>query len=266
MTSPHPGIPILMYHEIAPDTETKSNLAVAPDAFAAQLDVLRDEGFETLTAHQLARGLASLDQWAPEKPVVLTFDDGFADFHSRALPLLAERGFTATVFVTTGWVAGAAGRPSASPLGRMLSWGQIEEASRRGIEFAAHSQTHPQLDRLAEPALRQELSVSKLELEDHVGAVSGLAYPFGYSNKRVRDVARQLAYEYGCAVRNGMAGSSSDLFALPRLTVARSTSMSVFRQLVRGDNLRRIYLKDHALTKGWAVARRSLATVGRASG
>ena len=107
--------------------------------------------------------------------------------------------------------------------------------------------------------------MSKLELEEHVGAVSGLAYPFGYSNKKVREVARQLAYGYGCAVRNDTAGVGSDLFALPRLTVARSTSMSVFRQLVHGDNLRRIYLKDRALTKGWAVARRSLATVGRAS-
>jgi peptidoglycan/xylan/chitin deacetylase (PgdA/CDA1 family) len=259
------GVPVLMYHEIAPRAETKSHLAVDPAAFAAQLDALHDEGFHTLTAHQLASGLASRDQRFSGRPVVLTFDDGFADFHDRALPLLAERGFSATVFVTTGWVADAAGAPAVAPLGRMLTWSQIEEASRCGVEFAAHSHTHPQLDRLSESTLREELRVSKLELEAHVGAVSGLAYPFGYSNKRVRDVARQLAYGYGCAVRNAMAGVNPDLFALPRLTVARSTTMSVFRQLVNGENLRRIYLKDRALTKGWAVARRSMATVERAS-
>jgi peptidoglycan/xylan/chitin deacetylase (PgdA/CDA1 family) len=253
-----------MYHEVASRTETKSRLAVEPDSFAAQLGSLYDDGFRTLTAHKLASALASGDQRLPDRPVVLTFDDGYADFHSRALPLLERYGFSATVFVTTGWVAEIGSRPATTPLGPMLSWSQIEEASRCGIEFAAHSRTHPQLDRLSEATLREELAASKAELEDRLGApVTGLAYPFGYSNAKVREVARQLAYGYGCAVHNAMAGAGSDLFALPRLTVARSTPMSVFRQLVRGDNLRRIYLKDHAATKGWAVARRSMA-IGRA--
>lgn len=254
-----------MYHEIAPRTETKSRLAVEPDSFAAQLSSLHDGGFRAVSARELASALASGAQRLPERPVVLTFDDGYADFHSRALPLLEGYGFSATVFVTTGWIAESGGQPAARPLGPMLSWGQIEEASKCGVEFAAHSRTHPQLDRLSETTLREELAVSKVELEDRLGApVTGLAYPFGYSNSKVREVTRQLGYGYGCAVRNAMADPGSDLFALPRLTVARSTTMSVFRHLVHGDNLRRIFLKDHAATKGWAIARRSMATVERA--
>jgi peptidoglycan/xylan/chitin deacetylase (PgdA/CDA1 family) len=253
-----------MYHEIADRTETRSRLAVRPDSFAGQLRVLHDDGFRTLTAGELAGALASGEPRVPQRAVVLTFDDGYADFYGQALPLLGEYGFSATVFVTTGWVADAGVRPATPPLGPMLTWSQIEEASGRGIEFAAHSRTHPQLDRLSEPKLRDELTSSRLELEDRLGEpVTGLAYPFGYSNSRVREVARQLGYRYGCAVRNAMVGAGSDLFALPRLTVARSTTTAVFRQLVHGDNLGRIYLKDHAMTKGWAVARRSMETVGR---
>jgi peptidoglycan/xylan/chitin deacetylase (PgdA/CDA1 family) len=266
MTTSVPSrVPILMYHEIATRTETKSRLAVDPASFAEQLGSLYEGGFHALTAREVASSLASEEPRLPERPVVITFDDGYADFHSRALPLLVEYGFAATVFVTTGWVAEIGGRPGTAPPGRMLSWSQIEEASGCGIEFAAHSHTHPQFDRLSEPTLQKELTDSKVELEDRLGVpVTGLAYPFGYSNNRVREVARQLAYGYGCAVRNAMAIAGSDLFALPRLTVARSTTLSVFRQLVQGNNLRRIYLKDHAMTKGWAVARRSMETVGRA--
>lgn len=257
-----PRVPILMYHEIAPRSEARSRLAVEPEAFAAQVDALYDGGFQTLTASEAASALAGPDLRLPERPVVLTFDDGYADFHSRALPLLERNGFSATVFLTTGWIADAGRRPLAQPIGPMLSWSQIEEASASGIEFAAHSRTHPQLDRLSEPALREELGTSKGELEDRLGAeVRGLAYPFGYSNSTVRDLARQLAYGYGCAVRNAMADADADLFALPRLTVGRATTMPLFRQLVDGDHLSLIYLKDHALTKGWAVVRRSKAAL-----
>jgi peptidoglycan/xylan/chitin deacetylase (PgdA/CDA1 family) len=259
-----PRVPILMYHEIADRTETKSRLAVEPASFAAQISSLNEDGFQALKAQELASFLASGEPRLPERPVVLTFDDGYADFHARALPLLERYGFSATVFVTTGWVADSDAHLAAPPPGVMLSWRQIREASGCGIEFAAHSHTHPQFDRLPEPVLREELTRSKLEIEDRLGMpVTGVAYPFGYFNDTVKEVALHLAYGYGCAVRNAMAGAGSELFALPRLTVARSTTMSVFRRLVRGDNLRRIYLKDHAMTKGWAVARRSMETLGR---
>ena len=82
---------------------TASRFAVSPANFAAQLGYLRGAGFTALTAGELAARLAGETGPLPDRPVVLTFDDGYADFHSRAMPLLAEHGFTATLFVTTGW-------------------------------------------------------------------------------------------------------------------------------------------------------------------
>jgi len=84
----HKAVPVLMYHEIASATDTASRLAVPPDAFAAQLSYLHDHGFTPLTAGRLAAALASEGQGLPARPIVLTFDDGFADFHASALPLL----------------------------------------------------------------------------------------------------------------------------------------------------------------------------------
>jgi peptidoglycan/xylan/chitin deacetylase (PgdA/CDA1 family) len=259
-------VPILMYHEITPRSATESHLAVSPGSFASQLGLLHDEGYQTVTAYELSRALSQGAGELPDRPVVLTFDDGYADFHSQAMPLLDRYGFTATVYVTTGWVEDAGPLPSGRRPGRMLSWSQIEEAARAGIEIGAHSHLHPQLDQLSVAPLRDELAVSKVQLEDRLGSpVPGLAYPFGYSNARVRAAARELRYDYACAVRNEMMTDASDPLALPRLTVRDSTRLPVFRDLVRGSNLGRIFLKDRVLTKGFAVARRSRAALPRSA-
>jgi peptidoglycan/xylan/chitin deacetylase (PgdA/CDA1 family) len=259
-------VPILMYHEIADRAETASRLAVSPEAFAGQLARLHAGGFTTLTALDLAMALADGTRPLPPKPVVLTFDDGFADFHSTALPLLRRYGFTATVFVTTGWICDAAQQDAAGPRpGRMLSWSQIAEAAAAGVEIAAHSHAHPELDQLAAGRLHRELDRSKALLEDRLAAaVPGLAYPFGYSNAAVRCAARDAGYQYACAVANTTVGQRWDAMALPRLTVRQSTRPEIFDQIAAG-RMPITFVKDWSLTKGWSAVRRARALLGGAS-
>jgi peptidoglycan/xylan/chitin deacetylase (PgdA/CDA1 family) len=259
------AVPILMYHQIAAAPGTAGRLAVPPSAFAAQLAHLQAGGFATLTASAFAAA-AGGNGSLPARPVVLTFDDGFADFHHAALPLLRAHGFTATVFVTTGWIEDAGPRPASRRPGRMLSWTQILEASGAGIEIGAHSHLHPQLDQLADADLRGELRSSKELLEDRLGRrVPGLAFPFGYSNARVRRAAREAGYGYACVVGNVIAAPVLDPFTLPRLTMTRSTSLRTFGQIVRGRGLPVIFMKDRSLTKGWAMVRRTRAFLGGVS-
>ena len=247
-------VPILMYHEIAERAETASRLAVSPANFAAQLAYLRGAGFTTMTAAELSARLATGIGPLPDRPIVLTFDDGYADFHSRAMPLLDRHGFTATLFVTTGWEQDDGLRPSAP--GRMLNRAQLAEAAAAGVEIAAHTRSHPQLDQLPEQLAREELCTSKRWLEDEIGlAVPGLAYPFGYCNARVRRVAREAGYRYAHAVDNATASRRADPFAVPRLTVRRATTLPEFRRLVDGQSTLRL-LEDRALTRGWSVVRR----------
>jgi peptidoglycan/xylan/chitin deacetylase (PgdA/CDA1 family) len=249
-----------MYHEVAARTDTASRLAVPPDAFAAQLAHLQAGGYTTVTMSALAAALAGRGE-LPGRPVVLTFDDGFADFHETALPLLQRYGFTATVFVTTGWVedAGPAVRPRPA---RMLSWQQVLEVAAAGVEIGAHSHTHPELDQLRAPQLERELRDSKTLLEDRLGApVPALAYPFGYSNARVRQAARAAGYQHACAVGNAIAGPAGDPFTVPRLTVRRSTRLRTFGQLASGQHVPMIFARDRSLTKGWAMVRRTRAAV-----
>jgi peptidoglycan/xylan/chitin deacetylase (PgdA/CDA1 family) len=254
-------VPILMYHDIAERTAAGTRLCVPPRDFAAQLGYLADNGFSTVTAGALAAGAA-----VKERTVVLTFDDGFADFHAHALPVLNRYGFTATVFVTTGWIADAGRYSAGQRPGTMLSWSQVAEAAAAGIEIGAHSHGHPQLDQLGKDRLQSELTISKGLLEDALGAqVPGLAYPFGYSSSRVRRVAAEAGYSYACAVGNVLPHPEADGFALGRLTVRAGLDLDTFGRAVHGRGISRIYRTDRALTKGYAILRRGRAIMAGVS-
>ena len=244
-------VPVLMYHEIADAAATASRLAVSPDVFADQVAYLDDAGFTAVTAGAVSAVLADGAGELPERPVVLTFDDGYGDFYSQALPVLKEHGFTATLFQTTGWIG------KEGEMKRMLNWRELAEVDQAGIEIGAHTCKHPQLDQLPEKELREELSVSKSDLEDHLGQkVPGLAYPFGYSNARVRRVAREIGYEYAYSVNNFLTTAAADKFTLPRLTVQRTTTMDDFRKMVNGQDTLTLQ-RDRVLTAGFTVVRRT---------
>src|SRR5690348_1118898 len=122
-------VPVLMYHEIADAAATPSRLAVSPDVFADQVAYLHDAGFTAITAGALAAFLADGVGELPEQPVVLTFDDGYGDFYSQALPVLNAREYTATLFQTTAWI-GKEGEKK-----RMLNWRELAEIEQAGIEI-----------------------------------------------------------------------------------------------------------------------------------
>ena len=251
------SVPVLMYHSVTdqPSSSTRT-LSVRPADLDLQLHHLRDEGFTGLTFGglcELARNGAEL----PTRPVVLTFDDGYADNHEQVLPLLSDRGFPATVFVTTGWVRDAVRWAAGRPLDRTLSWAQIHELRDAGIEIAAHSPSHSQLDQLAERRLRCELDLSKALLEDCLAVpVDSMAYPYGYSSRRVRRTVEGAGYDQAAVVDNDAIGPNCTYFAAPRLTAGRSTSQEVFARIVACDDIQRIFTVDRMLTRVWAVVRR----------
>ncbi|MQY03192.1 polysaccharide deacetylase family protein [Actinomadura macrotermitis] len=258
------ALPVLMYHSISerPPKETAA-LAVTPRAFAAQMRLLKERGRTPVPFSALSPTTGTSTAGLPERPVVITFDDGYADFHRHALPVLDDLGFTATVFVTTGWLADAGPDAAGRPLDAMLTWSQVREAAAHGIELGGHSHSHPQLDQLGDAALRDELARNKELLEDRLGrAVTTMAYPFGYSSARVRRAVRAAGYDTACAVANrlapaGTGARAGDVLAIPRLTVGPRTTPELFARVVEGAGVPRAYLRERAFTKGYAVVRRA---------
>jgi peptidoglycan/xylan/chitin deacetylase (PgdA/CDA1 family) len=259
-------VPILMYHEITAEPVMSGRLAVRPEAFDLQLAILKAAGYSALTAGQVAGALSSVGSRLPAKAVVLTFDDGFADFYDTALPLLQRHGMTGTLFITSGWTGGSGEYLSEHRRRGMLNPRQIREIADAGIEIGAHSVTHPELDQLSAGSLRQELVGGKQALEDLLGLpVPGLAYPFGYSSKPVRDAAAAAGYEYACAVGNRLASARANRFALPRLTIGRSTRPHTFLHAVAAGRLPTQFAGLRMVTAGWSTVRFARSALHRSA-
>ncbi|ADG89377.1 polysaccharide deacetylase [Thermobispora bispora DSM 43833] len=275
-TSPMTRVPILMYHSItdSPTPVTRRH-AVRPADFAEQMAYLKESGFTPITFGDLASALGlhgpplrgEPAPRLPDKPIVITFDDGYADFHDTALPVLDKYGFRCTLFLTTGWVRDAGAAAAGRPPGPTLCWSQVREAADHGVEIGGHSHSHPQLDQLPTEAIRAELRDNKALLEDLLGRpVTTMAYPFGYHSARVREEVVSAGYAAACAVRNAVAAiDRCDALILPRLTVGPSTSMARFRLLVHDRGIPLIYLKERILTAGYAVVRRAKYGLNRIS-
>ncbi|OIJ64147.1 polysaccharide deacetylase family protein [Streptomyces mangrovisoli] len=249
-------VPILMYHAVAtaPNDATRV-LSVAPEAFAEQMALIGDLGLTPVNTAELAAA------WRrggvlPKRPVLITFDDGYEGVHRHALPVLAEHGFPATLFVSTGWIKGA--HDMGGGLDTMLDWQQVRELASAGVEIGGHSHTHPQLDQIDDEALAGELVRCKEIVADELGGEPvSFAYPYGYSSRRVRQAVRDAGFAQALAVGNGLARRAQGPYALRRLTVRRTTSVQEFERLVEGRAITRNFVRDRALTKGYAMVRRA---------
>ncbi|BAC74282.1 polysaccharide deacetylase [Streptomyces avermitilis] len=251
-----PAVPILMYHSIAtaPNDATRA-LSVAPEAFAEQMALLGDLKITPVSTAQLAESWRSGGP-LPERPVLITFDDGYEGVHRHALPVLAEHGFASTLFVSTGWIRGA--YDTGGGLDTMLDWDQVRELADAQVEIGGHSHTHPQLDEIDDDALRFELLRCKEIVADELGARPvSFAYPYGYSSRRVREAVREAGFAQSLAVGNALARRRQGPYALRRVTVRRSTGVEEFTRLVEGRAIALDFARDRALTKGYAMVRRA---------
>jgi peptidoglycan/xylan/chitin deacetylase (PgdA/CDA1 family) len=215
-------VPVLMYHSISTGSSPDFHrYTVAPREFAAQMDYLDIQGYRPVTAADLAAHRVS-GRPLPARPVVLTFDDGYADFADAALPVLQAHRFPATLFVISGYVGRAAGflRGCGEERRRLLSWTQLRDLAAEGVEIGSHSHTHPQLDLLPPAVARDEVRRSKCVLEDNLGqAVTGFCYPFGYWNRAARAGVEAAGFGYGCAAADLVSVPGDDVRTLPRLAV-----------------------------------------------
>ncbi|MEV5432182.1 polysaccharide deacetylase family protein [Streptomyces sp. NPDC052701] len=243
-----------MYHAVAADPNVATRaLSVTPEAFARQMALLAELGFTPVGTADLAGSWRS-GRPLPGRPVLITFDDGYEGVHRHALPTLAEHGFPATLFVTTGWLRGpydTGGAPDT-----MLDWDQVRELACSGVEIGGHSHSHPQLDQLPDARLRFELVRCREILGDRLGrAPASFAYPYGYSSRRVRAAVRETGYAQALAVGNDLARRRQGPYALRRVTVRRGTGLEEFERVVRGRAIARTFAADRALTKGYALVR-----------
>jgi O-antigen biosynthesis protein len=258
-------VPVLMYHSIDASGGTRKfrRFVVDPGEFTAQMDYLAAKGYEPVTVAELAGSRTGRP--LPPHPVVLTFDDAYTDFYTAALPVLRKNGFRATLFVPTAFV-GATARFNTS-LGegnrRVLSWEGLRDVTAEGVEVAAHSHTHPQLDRVDATVISDEVRRSRRLLEDNLGmAVEGFAYPFGYWNPAARAAVADAGFRYGCVVADLMSAPDDDVLTLPRLTVNAGAGVPGLARLLAAHPTPRGRQAATAKRVAWRALRRGVPVLG----
>jgi peptidoglycan/xylan/chitin deacetylase (PgdA/CDA1 family) len=235
----------LMYHSIADQGPTY--LSLPPALFERQLALLRRLGYKSGTIADLAALLQGARLDAPR--VFLTFDDGFADNHATARPLLEAYGFGALIFVLPPLVDG--GAPLAWPdveeslerypaTMRSMDWRMVEEMVESGSEIGSHTLTHPRLSQLGDEQLRQELLDARRGVEARLGRCETIAYPFGDYSPRVVAAAADAGYKFGFVVSPLDAEVPAQL-VIPRLPVDFRDDERRFRMKLSVSG-RRLYL------------------------
>ncbi|MGH9101640.1 MAG: polysaccharide deacetylase family protein [Acidimicrobiales bacterium] len=230
------SIPILLYHSVSDDPPGWiAPFNVTPAQLREHLDLVRSAGATTITISGAVEAL-SRGEPLPPRPVVLSFDDGFRDWSEVAVPAMAERAMTASLYLTTGALEGSPS-PCATrlPPARMLSWGELRDIRAAGFELGAHSHTHPELDVIRPGAAMEELTRPKALLEDALSApVTSYAYPHGFATPAVTEMARRAGYSSACAVRNAISSERDDPFFLARLTVRPDTTLPTLESWIAG--------------------------------
>jgi peptidoglycan/xylan/chitin deacetylase (PgdA/CDA1 family) len=218
------GVPVLMYHRVdaeVPADAVGRDLTVEPASFAAQLRWLRVHHLVALTAEQLARAIARGER--PSRAIVLTFDDGYEDAATTALPLLVKYGVRATFYVSSGFV----GTP------RHLSWKEMRAMRAAGMEIACHGTNHLDLSTLDRAGQLAEAGGCMRRFAHYLNGWKPVtyAYPAGKFDATTLEIMRSLGIIAAFSERPGVVSGLAQPYDEPRRRVRHDDSVLQFGAL-----------------------------------
>ncbi|GGW79344.1 polysaccharide deacetylase family protein [Streptomyces lomondensis] len=219
LPAPRPGPApwVAMYHSVGDCSDDPYRITVTPARLGRQLAWLRRRGLRGVSVAEL---LAARARGEGRNLVGLTFDDGYADFVTHALPLLRRWDCGATLFVLPGRLGGDNAWDPRGPRKPLLTADGIRHAAAEGVEIGSHGLTHVDLTKADDLTLTSEVADSRALLTELTGApVDGFCYPYGTIDARAVEAVREAGYTYACAIDPGpLAGPH----ALPRVYVGQN--------------------------------------------
>ncbi|MCI0578387.1 MAG: polysaccharide deacetylase family protein [Chloroflexi bacterium] len=210
-------IPILTYHAVE---EVASPLFTPPSVFESHLASLATAGYQAVSLATLLAWLKEPAHLLPARPVAFTFDDGYASVYTTAWPRLQAHGFSATVFLVTGYCGRDnrwPGQPAGMPVRPLLTWEQAGRLAAAGWELGAHTRSHAPLPALGLDQAEEEIAASQQAIQVHTGHPARVfAYPYGATNPAVAGLVRRY-FDGAASVRLGLVSAGSEPYALSRL-------------------------------------------------
>src|SRR3990170_738980 len=219
-------VPILLYHHVVAENHP-GRYYVSGENFAAQMSSLKSWGYTTITIKQLVSTLTK-GRPLPDRPVVITFDDGNLDVYEQAYPIMEKLSFIGSVYIVANRL---------DTVG-FLQKEQLEEMIASGWEVGSHSMTHSDLVR-NHAQVRREILQSRLDLNELLGIeVKIFAYPFGLTDAYISDKVQDYGYQAGLGVGTGSRPSLGTLYYLSRREVRGEYKLDDFASLLPWSNPR----------------------------
>jgi len=253
------AVPILLYHSVSSAASSGfSRWAVSPARFAEQMRLLAEGGYQAITVSEYAQCMLGEAELC-DKPVLITFDDGFADFGTTALPILRQFGLRSTLYLatkyldaTSSWLA-SEGEASRS----MLKWSDVAAIAGGDVEIGSHGHSHRQLDTLRLRDAVEDIERSKDLLEARLGlTIRSLSYAHGYSTRALRREVATMGLTSACGVKHALSSIRDDRFALARIIVQENADRAGFERLLQGQGLRIAPPTATVPAWGWRWVRR----------
>ena len=231
-----------MYHEVGPSpTRLTPRLTIAPQRFERHMRWLRARGYTAVVPSECRQWLRE-GRPLPRKPVMITLDDGYVGAAQFAFPILRRYGMRAAAYIMTGMLGGKVAWGPGHRLAcgvedseyyHLMSAEQVRYWAGNGIEFGAHSRTHPDLTRLSDAELRDEVAGSRDDLENLLGTRPvSFAYPFGFYNGTVRECVKR-EFDLALTCDEGVNHSGTEPELLKRAEVLPGDSLLTLESRLR---------------------------------
>jgi peptidoglycan/xylan/chitin deacetylase (PgdA/CDA1 family) len=226
-------LPSFTYHHVS--SKVTNSITITPATFEAQLKTLANLGYHTVTARQVVdhqtNGVA-----LPDKPVMITFDDGWITQYQHAFPLLKKYGMVATFFINP--------QPISAHYRAYMTPDMIKQLNAAGMDIESHTWRHLALTRTAKITAAQFQARSQSELTRASSWIAkntgkepvAICYPYGYYDLETIGLAKALGYKAGFSVDEGVADARPwDAFQMKRFTITSAeTPASFLRRLTSG--------------------------------
>lgn len=241
-------IPVLMYHHL--DEQIQTGTIIHPDQFRKHMEALKAQGYTTITTADLLDIQQGL-QKAPEKPIMITFDDGYKSNYQYLFPILKDFNMKATIYVITDFIENPDKHPSPYP---KLTWDEIKEMSDSGLvaieshtddSHAAYGENgkvkgpitiRGQLETMQqyESRLYTDLIKSKRLIEQHTNKpVVSFSYPKGLYSSEAEKIVKKAGFQISVTTETGILDvEKNGLFLIPRVNIHGQATTEALLQTV----------------------------------
>jgi len=229
-----PGVKILLYHSVGRiDPGDSLGIRVDTDVFSEQMEFLKGSGSRICSLKEAVAKIEAGRVFRQDE-IAITFDDGYIDNLTNAVPILDRSSFSATFFITVDYIGKVkTHRDRAWQRWKCMDCSDLKALAAKGYDIGSHSMHHVDLRELPRTKAAEELSLSRRRLGRALARdIDLFSYPYGYFDDSLAALVKEAGYRAACTTESGVNRAQEELFTLKRIEIKASDTGASFRKKI----------------------------------